>query len=221
MVHLSQVSKIYPGRKNPALDNVSLHIKPGEFIFLSGPSGAGKTTLLRLLFGAEYPSSGQVLLAKTDLGRLSKGDLPMLRRRIGVIFQDFRLLPQRTSFENVALALEVAGFKGKDLAKRVRAVLSLVGLLEQARSPVKLLSGGEKQRVAIARALVGGPRIIMADEPTGNLDPQNALNIMRLLVKAHAGGATVLVATHDPALLRLVKGARVLHLEQGKVSPPR
>jgi len=217
MIRLEGVSKVYPHREEPALKGVNLQIGPGEFVYLTGPSGAGKTTLLRLLYGAELPSKGRVVVGGTDLGRLAPRHLPLLRRRLGLVFQDFRLMPRRSVFENVALSLEVAGTDRRIVERRVEEVLEQVKLSRLAKSPADTLSGGEQQRVALARALAPGPDLILADEPTGNLDPENALAMMRLLVGDYVGGATVLVATHDPTLLSLVRGGRVVHLERGRL----
>ena len=217
MIRLEQVSKSYPDRDEPALKRVSLLVPPGEFVYLTGPSGAGKTTLLRLLYGAELPSKGRVVVGGTDLGRLAPRHLPLLRRRLGLVFQDFRLLPRRSVFENVALSLEVAGIDRRTVLRRVGEVLEQVKLAHMAQAPADTLSGGEQQRVALARALAPGPDLILADEPTGNLDPDNALAMMRLLVGDYVGGATVVVATHDPTLLSLVRGGRVVHLERGRL----
>ncbi len=217
MIRLERVSKTYPHRQEPALKLVSLHIAPGEFVYLTGPSGAGKTTLLRLLYGAELPSQGQVVVGGTDLGRLAPRHLPVFRRRLGLVFQDFRLLPRRSVFDNVALSLEVAGHGRRTVTRRVGEMLEQVKLSHLAQAPADTLSGGEQQRVALARALAPGPDLILADEPTGNLDPENALAMMRLLVGDYVGGATVLVATHDPTLLSLVRGGRIVHLDRGRL----
>ncbi len=217
MIRLVKVSKRYASRPRPVLHQVDLHLPAGQFAFLTGPSGAGKTTLLRLLFGAETPSAGQVRVGGADLGRLKPRQLPLLRRKVGVIFQDFKLLKSENVFENVALALRVCGRRGPRLAEQVLAILKRVGLEHAQWAQVETLSGGEQQRVAIARALVSGPPLILADEPTGNLDPLTALEVMRLLVAAHGQGATVLVATHDPKLLSLVRGARVVSLAEGRL----
>ena len=217
MILLSRVAKRYPGRQAPALDRVDLHVPPGQFVYLTGPSGAGKTTLLRLLFAAEPPSSGLVKVGGADLGRLKPSQVPSLRRKVGVIFQDFKLIASRDVFENVALTLRVAGVNGRELPRRVDEMLRRVGLGEQARVLAGDLSGGEQQRVAVARALVGRPPLLLADEPTGNLDPDSAREVMRLILEAHRRGATVLVATHDPALLGLVQGARVVRLRAGRL----
>ena len=218
MVKLDGVEKLYPGRKEAALLDVNLHIPAGQFVYLNGPSGAGKTTLLRLLFGAEDPSKGRVRVGGADLGRLPFRKLPKLRRCIGVVFQDFKLLMGASVFENVALSLRVRGNHNGLVKKLVPEVLQQVGLAHKAPALAEGLSGGEQQRVAIARALVASPPLILADEPTGNLDPDNAREVMRLLAGAHAKGATVIVATHDPSVVRLVKGARLLRLAQGRIS---
>ncbi len=217
MVLLEGVSKRYPERSRPALDNVSLHVPPGQFLFLTGPSGAGKTTFLRLLFGAALPTAGRVRVGGADLGRLSPRQIPRLRRKLGVIFQDFKLMPGLSVFENVALALRVAGVKGAALAERVEEALAQVGLDQVAQARADTLSGGEQQRAAIARALVHRPALVLADEPSGNLDPANALEVLKLLAAAHSRGATVILATHDPTLLKLVRGARVVRLEAGRL----
>jgi cell division transport system ATP-binding protein len=217
MVLLQGVSKHYPQRRSPALAGVSLHVTPGQFLFLTGPSGAGKTTFLRLLFGAAYPSAGLVKVGGADLGRLKPRQIPILRRKLGVIFQDFKLMPRWSVFENVALALRVAGVKGIDLADKVEKALAQVGLEQVAGARADSLSGGEQQRAAIARALVHEPALVLADEPSGNLDPGNAREVLKLLVAAHARGATVILATHDPKLLNMVRGARVVRLEAGRL----
>ncbi len=218
MVLLTRVSKLYPRRRSAALEDVSLHVPPGQFVYLTGPSGAGKTTLLRLLFAAEAPTSGQLRVGGAELGRLSPRQVPTLRRKVGVIFQDFKLIERRSVFENVALTLRVAGSQGNGLTERVRQVLRQVDLEDKAQVAAGTLSGGEQQRVAVARALVGRPPLLLADEPTGNLDPLAATEVMRLLVEAHAAGATVLVATHDPKILTLVRGARLVRLEAGRLT---
>jgi cell division transport system ATP-binding protein len=215
MVRLKKVSKIYPGRKQAVFREIDLHVHPGQFVYLSGPSGAGKTTLLRLLFGADYPTRGEVRVGGSLVTALDPKMVPLLRRKVGVIFQDFKLVQGLSVFENVALALRVAGRNGNEMVNRVLDSIHQVGLsgLESVRA--ETLSGGEQQRVAVARALVARPPLLLADEPTGNLDPKNAKLVFSLLTLAHKQGSTVMVATHDPSLLGLVAGARVVHLTGG------
>jgi len=215
MIRLFHVSKSY-GRGERALDDVSFSMEKGEFAFVTGPSGAGKTTLLRLLFAAERPSRGRVLVADHDVSRLRGSSVPILRRNVGVVFQDFKLLPRRTVFDNVAFALEVLGRPRSVIRERVMTVLRQVGLGHRSRSLPIRLSGGEQQRVAIARALVNQPAVLLADEPTGNLDAELAVEIMALFETVNSRGTTVLFATHDRSL---VEGytKRVLRLEQGRL----
>ncbi|MFH1807860.1 MAG: cell division ATP-binding protein FtsE [Pseudomonadota bacterium] len=216
MIQLFHVSKIYPGAEEPALGDVTVHIEKGEFVFLTGPSGAGKTTLLRMLFAAERCTGGQILIANRNVARLKRSQIPELRRQIGVVFQDFKLIDSLTVFENVALTLDVRGVSRRRSSGRVREVLDRVGLAHKANHKPLRLSGGEQQRVAIARALVSDPLIVLADEPTGNLDPERSVDIMNLLGDTSARGATVLIATHDPSLLERYR-KRVLTLEAGRL----
>lgn len=216
MIELYHVVKRYPGQERAALDDVNITIDKGEFCFLTGPSGAGKTTLLRLLFCAERASHGQVLLNGRNVARVAAGQIPYLRRNIGVVFQDFKLLPKSSVAENVALALEVQGRPSRDVQKRTDEMLGHVGLRHKASQSAESLSGGEQQRVAIARALVTDPAILLCDEPTGNLDPERSNDIMELLMRANARGTTILVATHDPALLERYRRRR-LALKDGRV----
>jgi cell division transport system ATP-binding protein len=199
-----------------ALQDLSLTVDKGEFVFLTGPSGAGKSTLLRLLLCQEKPSEGEIFVNGHDLTKLSRGDIQEYRRGIGFIFQDFKLIPTRTVFENVAFVLEVLGVPASQQRRRAFQVLKWVGLQHRINALPRDLSGGEQQRIAIARALVNDPALILADEPTGNLDPDLSLEIMNLLREINAGGTTVLVATHDRELIRLV-GRRTITLDQGKV----
>ena len=215
MIRLFHVTKQY-SQDVRALDDVSLHIEKGGFAFLTGHSGAGKSTLMRLLFAAEKPTDGQVMVAGHSVGRLNEESIPILRRNIGVIFQDFKLLPRRSVFANVAFALEVRGQPRRVIEERVRAVLRQVGLEHKSKVLPTRLSGGEQQRVAIARALVGEPLVLLADEPTGNLDPGLSMEIMRLLESVNARGTTVLIATHDLRMTETLK-KRVIRLEQGRV----
>lgn len=216
VIELYHVVKRYPGADRPALDDVNLKVKKGEFCLLTGPSGAGKTTLLRLLFCAEFATRGQVMINARNVARIRPSQIPYLRRNIGVIFQDFKLLSSYSVLENVGLALEVQGRPPEEVRERSERILRQVGLGHKLSEPCAKLSGGEQQRVAIARALVTDPAILLADEPTGNLDPERAQDIMELLLKANARGTTVIVATHDPALLERYK-RRVLTLEEGRL----
>jgi cell division transport system ATP-binding protein len=202
------------------LCDISLHLERGEFAFLTGSSGAGKTTLLRLLFGALQPSAGQVVVAGRNITRLPSHKLPELRRQIGVIFQDFKLLADRSVFANVAIALEIAGVPGGEIRRRVWSLLKRLGLGHKLEERPLALSGGEQQRVAIARALVNDPPLLLADEPTGNLDPALALDIMDIIADAHARGTTVIVATHDPTLLSRYPHRRIV-LERGRLTADR
>ncbi len=200
-----------------ALRDVSLEFGRGEFVFLTGPSGAGKTTLLRLLFAAERPSEGQIVVLGRNIARLGESAIPPLRRRIGVVFQDFKLLPTRTVEENVSLALDVLGTPRRQARARVFAVLKQLGLQHRRYHHPLSLSGGEQQRVAIARALVNEPEILLADEPTGNLDPDLTLEIMDLIASASTRGTTVIVATHELGLVNRY-GKRVVRLEGGRIA---
>ncbi|HEX4386820.1 MAG TPA: cell division ATP-binding protein FtsE [Myxococcales bacterium] len=215
MIQLFHVDKAYPGDA-PVLDDITLRIEKGEFVWLTGPSGAGKSTLLKLLFCAETPTSGQILVGGRNIVRLSQHGIPYLRRNIGVVFQDFKLLGNRTVLENVGYSLEVLGFSDSEIRERSRRRLDQVGLSHKASSLPRRLSGGEQQRVAIARALVNEPTILLADEPTGNLDPGLTDSILQLLFDANARGTTVIVATHDRSLLTRYH-RRTIALEKGKV----
>jgi cell division transport system ATP-binding protein len=216
VIELYHVVKSYPEAERPALDDVTLTIEKGDFCLLTGPSGAGKTTLLRLLFFAETATRGQVLINGKNLARVKRSEIPYLRRNLGVVFQDFKLLPNFTVLDNVALSLEVQGRSRVYVRQRAEQVLRDVGLAHKLDASCDKLSGGEQQRVAIARALVTDPAILLADEPTGNLDPERSEAIFELLEKANARGTTVVVATHDPALIDRGK-RRVIHLEDGRV----
>lgn len=201
-----------------ALQNVSFNVGKGEFVFLTGPSGAGKTSLLRLMYGALTPSRGQVLIDGQNVSRLTSSQLPFLRRSIGVVFQDFKLLQNRTVFENVAITLEVQGGGSKaDISKRVMHILRQMGMENKISLTPQRLSGGEQQRVALARALVNEPKILLADEPTGNLDDANKMQIMNIFKEANVRGTTVVVATHDR---RLIEHAhyRIIGLQNGELA---
>jgi cell division transport system ATP-binding protein len=216
MIRLDHVTKVYPTAAKPALNDVSVDIEKGEFVFLVGSSGSGKSTFLRLLLKEEQPTTGSVFVAGKDLARLSHWKVPTLRRQIGCVFQDFRLLPNKTVFENVAFALEVIGKQKHSIDKIVPEVLDLVGLEGKAGRRPDELSGGEQQRVAIARAFVNKPMILIADEPTGNLDPNTSGDIMRLLDRINRTGTTVVMATHDAAIVDLWR-RRVVELDGGRV----
>lgn len=215
-VRMYHVSKSYMAGQY-ALHDVSLEVRRGEFLFLTGASGAGKTTLLELIFAAEAPSEGQILVLGRNVARLGASAVPALRRRVGVVFQDFKLLQDRTVEENVRLALDVVGTPRRDARSRVFAMLKSVGLQHRRFHHPLSLSGGEQQRVALARALVNEPEILLADEPTGNLDPELTIEIMDLIVKASMRGTTVMVATHDHSLIDRY-GKRVLRLEAGRIA---
>ena len=216
MIRFDNVTKIYPQQARPALDNVSLEVDKGEFVFLVGASGSGKSTFLRLVLREERPSHGRVHVAGKDLSRLSSWKVPGLRRQLGTVFQDFRLLPNKTVGQNVAFALEVIGRPRNQIAQVVPEVLDLVGLADKAGRLPGELSGGEQQRVAIARAFVNRPIILLADEPTGNLDPTTSVGIMRLLDRINRTGTTVVMATHDAQIVDSMR-RRVIELDSGKV----
>jgi len=215
LIRLVDVTVTYPNGKE-ALINVDLEIRRGDFIFLVGPSGAGKSTLIRLLIREQVATTGRVYLAGRDLARVSRSQVHRLRRRIGVVFQDFRLLPNKTVSENVAFALEVTGAPLDEIRRRVPRLLALVGLEDQAQQLPAQLSGGEQQRAAIARALVHDPAILIADEPTGNLDPVTGWEIVQLLLEINALGTTLVVATHNQEIVTALR-RRVVALEQGRM----
>jgi cell division transport system ATP-binding protein len=215
VIETHHLSKFY-SRGLYALRDLSLTVGKGEFVFLTGPSGAGKSTLLRLLLAQDKPSEGDIVVNGHDLSKLSRGEVQEYRRGIGFIFQDFKLIPMRTVFENVAFVLEVLGVPAAQQRRRAFQVLKWVGLQHRINAYPRDLSGGEQQRIAIARALVNDPALVLADEPTGNLDPDLSLEIMNLLREINAGGTTVLVATHDRELIRLV-GRRTITLDSGRV----
>src|SRR3989304_4959124 len=215
MIAFQGVSKIY-GNKSIALEDVTFKIEPGEFVSLVGRSGAGKSTLIKLMIGEERPSHGRVIVGNMEVNKLRMHELPRLRRQIGTIFQDFRLLPTKTAYENVAFAMEVGGWRQDEIEELVPKVLDMVGLADKARQFPHELSGGEKQRVAIARAMVNRPSVIIADEPTGNLDPMNAAEIINLLLKINELGTTVILATHSKDFVDKLE-RRVIVLEDGQV----
>ena len=216
MILFDSVSKTYASQNRPALDGVSLEIEKGEFVFLVGPSGSGKSTFLRLVLREERPNSGQVWVLGKDLNRLSNWKIPSLRRQIGTVFQDFRLLPNKSVFENVAFALEVIGKPRSHIRKVVPEVLEVAGLEDKMQRRPDELSGGEQQRVAIARAFVNHPMLLIADEPTGNLDPNTSVGIMKLLDRINRLGTTVIMSTHDAQIVDQMR-RRVIELETGHV----
>ena len=227
MIKLNKVSKEYP-KRGSALTDVSFHIRKGEFAFLTGHSGSGKSTMLRLIHMAERPTSGEVRVSGFSSERTSARDVWKVRRRVGIVFQDFRLLPGRTATENVAFALEVTGTSPGDIRPRAQRLLARVGLAPKAGALVHELSGGEQQRVAIARALVNDPVVLLADEPTGNLDERATRGILDVFREINAVGMAVLMATHDLELVRARPDSRALELDQGRLvydsagsSPPR
>lgn len=215
MILLDRVTKVY-NKKSTALDRVSLHVEPREFVIVVGTSGAGKSTLLKLLTREEKPTSGKIVVGGIDYDNLKDKDIPRLRRRIGTVFQDFKLLPNRTVFENAAFALEIVGMSNREINHTVPKVLDIVGLKEKSdRFPAEL-SGGERQRVAIARAIVRQPKILIADEPTGNLDPKHAWDVVRVLQKINRFGTTVLLTTHNKEIVNRLK-RRVIRIDDGRI----
>lgn len=219
MIQFDQVTKRYPG-SDEVLKDVNFSIDAGEFVFVTGHSGAGKSTLLKLIAATERPTSGTVLIANQNVSQLKASAIPFLRRRFGLIFQDHKLLYDRNCFENVILPLRINGVSGQEASKRVRAALDKVGLLHKEKAMPITLSGGEQQRLAIARAVVSRPSILIADEPTGNLDASYAADIMAIFYAFNQVGVTVIMATHD-ALGMSTRQNRVLHLNQGKLSENR
>jgi len=214
MIQFEKVTKRYG--KNIVLDNVSFEIPKGDFVCIVGPSGAGKTTLIHALLGAEHLSDGDVKVGDFNVTRASASELQNYRRKVGVVFQDYKLLPRKTVFENIAFALEVCGYEKSTIQQKVVDAMQRTGLETLRNHYPRQLSGGEKQRVSIARALIHAPQILIADEPTGNLDEDNSRNIIDLLHKINADGATVILATHDKSIINAIK-KRVIKLEQGKI----
>lgn len=216
MIQLINVSKIYPNGARALID-VNLKIGKGEFVFLVGPSGAGKSTLIKLFYRDEIPTRGQVQINSKNLVRMKEREVPYLRRTIGVIFQDFKLLPNKTVRENVAFALEVIGVSRKEIWVRTRTTLDLVGLASKENAYPHELSGGEQQRVCVARAIINNPALLVADEPTGNLDPETAWGIMELLYNINKRGTTIVMATHAKTIVNKMK-KRVIAIENGRVA---
>lgn len=220
MILLDRVSKTYPRAEGTALDRISLHVDPKEFVIVIGQSGAGKTTLLKLLTREERPTSGKIIVGGIDYDKLKDKDIPLLRRKIGVVFQDFKLLPNKNVFENVAFALEIVGVSNREISHTVPKVLDIVNLKGKENSMPRQLSGGEHQRVAIARAIVRQPRILVADEPTGNLDPKHAWDVIKVLEKINRFGTTVLLTTHNQEIVNKLR-RRVVTIKDGKITSDR
>ena len=216
MIHLKRVTKLYERNGVVALDDVNLDIAPGEFVFIVGTSGSGKSTLMKLLMHEETPTMGEIFVDGRDVVRLPKKEIPYLRRGLGVIFQDFRLLEDKTVYENIAFAMQVIEAPRKIIQRTVDAVLDIVGLREKSKHFPAQLSGGEQQRVAIARAIVNDPKIVIADEPTGNLDPATTWDIMDIFLRINTAGTTIVMATHDRDIVNKLK-KRVIEIENGKI----
>jgi cell division transport system ATP-binding protein len=216
VIRLERVTKLYKTSTRPALDRVSMAVEKGEFVFLIGPSGSGKSTFLRLLLREDVPTKGNIFVSDMNVAKIPRRRVPKLRQRIGCVFQDFRLLPNKTVGENVAFALEVIGKQKHIIDARVPEILELVGLGNKLNNYPNELSGGEQQRVSIARAVVNRPLVLLADEPTGNLDPQTSVDIMRLLDKVNRIGTTIVMATHDQAIVDAMR-RRVVELDDGRI----
>ena len=215
MLELRHAGTVYPGGA-VALEDINVHISPGEFVFLVGPSGAGKSTFIRLISREIEPTSGQILVDGVDVMKLKRGDIPYLRRQLGIVFQDFRLLNDRTAYENVAFAMQVIEAPGHKIRQRVNEVLDLVGLKGRGNNYPGEMSGGEQQRVAIARAIVNDPLLVIADEPTGNLDPETSKEIMEIFSEINSRGTTIIMATHDKTMVDYMQ-KRVIALENGRL----
>ena len=216
MINFDNVSKQYKNSNTPALNEINLNIEQGEFVFLVGQSGSGKSSLLRLLLKEEKPTSGIVTVNGVNVAKLPNRKVPAFRRTMGIVFQDFRLLPGKTVFDNVAFGMEVIGKSKKEIKQRIPAILDLVGLDEKASRLPSELSGGEQQRVALARAFVNQPKLLLADEPTGNLDPSTSVGIMKLLDRINRTGTTIVMATHDVAIVDQMR-KRIVQMENGKI----
>ncbi len=215
MIKLRGVTKQYKNNEY-ALKNIHLDIVSGEFVFLTGPSGAGKSTLMKLLYREEKPSRGTVMIGRTNVAELPDERIPDLRRKMGIVFQDYKLLQNQSVYDNVAYVIRTLGMSTKDINTRVLSALKIVGLSNKIKSKPSELSGGEQQRVSIARAIVNGPPLLIADEPTGNLDPKNSLEVMHILEQINQNGITVLVSTHDHAMVNYFR-KRVITLEDGQI----
>lgn len=215
MLIMNDVSKVYPGG-SVALQDVNVHIEPGEFVFVVGPSGAGKSTFIKMLFREVLPTTGSIFVNGMDILALSPKEIPFMRRQLGIIFQDYRLLPDRTVFENVAFAMQVIEAPHRKIRRQVNNVLDLVGLRHRSNAYPNELSGGEQQRIAIARAIVNDPVFVIADEPTGNLDPETSWDIMEIFKEINSAGTTIVMATHDKDVVDAM-GKRVIAIERGRI----
>ena len=215
MLIMSDVSKVYPGG-SMALQDVNVHIEPGEFVFVVGPSGAGKSTFIKMLFREVLPTTGSIFVNGMDILSLSPKEIPFMRRQLGIIFQDYRLLPDRTVYENVAFAMQVIEAPHRKIKRQVMNMLDLVGLRHRANAYPNELSGGEQQRIAIARAIVNDPVFVIADEPTGNLDPETSWDIMEIFKEINDTGTTIVMATHDKEVVDAM-GKRVIAIEHGRI----
>ena len=215
MLIMNDVSKVYPGG-SVALQDVNVHIEPGEFVFVVGPSGAGRSTFIKMLFREVLPTTGSIFVNGMDILALSPKEIPFMRRQLGIIFQDYRLLPDRTVFENVAFAMQVIEAPHRKIRRQVNNVLDLVGLRHRSNAYPNELSGGEQQRIAIARAIVNDPVFVIADEPTGNLDPETSWDIMEIFKEINSAGTTIVMATHDKDVVDAM-GKRVIAIEQGRI----
>lgn len=215
MLIMSDVSKVYPGG-SVALQDVNVHIEPGEFVFVVGPSGAGKSTFIKMLFREVLPTTGSIFVNGMDILSLSPKEIPFMRRQLGIIFQDYRLLPDRTVYENVAFAMQVIEAPHRKIKRQVMNMLDLVGLRHRANAYPNELSGGEQQRIAIARAIVNDPVFVIADEPTGNLDPETSWDIMEIFKEINETGTTIVMATHDKEVVDAM-GKRVIAIEHGRI----
>ncbi|MDO4920481.1 MAG: cell division ATP-binding protein FtsE [Phascolarctobacterium sp.] len=215
MLIMTDVSKVYPSG-SVALQDVNVHIEPGEFVFVVGPSGAGKSTFIKMLFREVLPTTGSIFVNGTDIMALTPKEIPYMRRQLGIIFQDYRLLPDRTVYENVAFAMQVIEAPHRKIKRQVLNVLDLVGLRHRSDAYPNELSGGEQQRIAIARAIVNDPLLVIADEPTGNLDPETSWDIMEIFKEINATGTTIVMATHDKEVVDAM-GKRVIAIEKGRI----
>ena len=214
MIKLVNLTKFYGS--HCAIDNINLNIKVGEFIFLVGSSGAGKSTIMKLMYREDLPTRGEVIIGGVDVSKIKHSQVPHLRRRMGIVFQDFKLLPKQTAYDNVAYVIRALGMSSKEVDMRVKGALKVVGLLHKIDAKPNELSGGEQQRIGIARAIVNGPPLLIADEPTGNLDPQTSLEIVQILEHINQRGTTVLVSTHDQMIVNYFK-KRVVTIEDGRI----